>query len=164
MFKKLVLALTLATSLFVATPKAHAGLGIGFIFGAPGAGAAIGAGAGAAYIIGQVIIMDNDLSTAILMLVAFPLYTVGGALLDVDSALSTSELYVAFQKKYPFIDNHEALANLSGMVKEKFLKVAQANPTAKDAYITLSHEEVASALETADITGAQFEQIANDLK
>ncbi len=130
----------------------------------PGAGAAVGAVVTIAISINGIISNGPDSLEGIFGMIFLPLTTGLGALLDVDAALSKSELYVAFQKNYPFVDNHEALSNLAESVKEKFAKFAEANPAAKEAYITLSREEVASALETADITDAQFEQIASDLK
>jgi hypothetical protein len=161
--KRLLIAFTLVFSLFSVAPKANAGLVVGLIAGAPGAGAAIGVGAGTAFTLVALIAQEgDDLGEGVILLFS-PLIVTMGTLLDVDSSLSQGELYSAFRKKYTFIDNHEALASLSDTVIEKISHISEAELKAK-TYVSLSREEVAAALETADISQAQFEQIANDLK
>ena len=160
--------LVLGTLSSFTAPKAHAGLGVGIVTGAPATGTIIGASLGAAaagYITLKFATETGNTGFGIFMGVVLGGPAFGAlTLLDVDANLSRDHLTQFFQQQYPFIDSHEALSKLLDVVKGKISEAIQNSTGEKEVMVSLTYEEVAEALEMADLTNAQIEQIALDLK
>lgn len=161
MLKKILIAICLTLSVSSFTPKAHAGLAIGSLSGNAGTGAWIGAVVGA---VGLIAVASTDPEEYAFAILALPIAAGVGALLDAEDSIATDEFVGMFQKKYPFIDNREALEGLAQLATAKIEKQAKLDPKASGVYVTFSSVELRKALETADITDAQFAQIQRDLE
>ena len=92
----------------------------------------------------------------------FELAEIGGGLLllDADGSLPADQLQDRFSKQYPFIDNVDAIAGLSGLVKQKYNEVKRPDGS---AFIKLNDSEVRPVLIRADLTDAQITKVVNDL-
>ena len=84
--------------------------------------------------------------------------------LDADGSLPQDQFASALQKKYPFIDNSETIANLSEKFQEKAKPAfAQLTIQGDKVMISLTPDEVKSALIDANLKPAQLAQVINDL-
>ena len=82
--------------------------------------------------------------------------------LDANGNVKKDAMTEYFAKRYPFVDNIESLSELSGMIATK--GATQKPNAAGQVLVSLSKSEVQSALSSADISQAQADLIAEELK
>jgi len=162
MIKSLVVVSVLLSTFVFSAPRAEAGLLIGALYGSPAKGTIIGAGIGGAVIGSTIIAMqfNNDPSTEVGLFTGFLLsipFTVGLTLLDINTSLSNEDLVEGLKIAFPNIDHSEIFFNIAETARVKFERIAHANPSAQQALVQFSREEVLQLVGDADLTSAQLE-------
>lgn len=165
--KKILLVLTLISTLLSVSPKSQAGLVVGSLAGDPGKGALIGFAVGATVSViaaTELAISGSEAAYGLmfLMFVGAPI-TLGTTILPVEAShLSVLDQYL--NQKFSFIDNQAAITNLSTVIRNKHEAIVKVQPEVDGSYVTLTKVEVEEALGGADLTTKQLEIVANQLK
>ena len=179
--KKIFVALLAALTLFsFSVPKkAEAGLLIGAMAGNAGVGAIVGAGVGltmvgaacatyeegfgkivgCAFMNGPLLGGGDPMGGVFSILMFYP-----AVILDVKLENRGDLIQTVLEKAFPEIDDREAIASLTNLMKEKVRSEANASGQVGPMKVSATCTEVQAALESIALSGAEMAGICSALK